>query len=121
MDSFYSFSYWIYHCKFWFILVNVWCCIFLHCVFNFSHTLLKKGATVIEAVMFLVSMLLNIVMVLVFIAGIIFMLAMILTFVEQKLRQLPERRTFPLSTKWAVTLLLIFGISCTYLMANVVY
>ena len=90
-------------------------------MFNFSHTLLKKGVAVIETVMFLVSILLNIVMVLVFIAGIIFMLAMILTFVEQKIRQLPERRTFPLSTKWAVSLLLIFGMSCTYIMANVVY
>ena len=90
-------------------------------MFNFSHTLLKKGVDVIEAVIFLVSMLINIVMVLVFIAGIIFMLAMILTFVEQKLRQLPERRTFALSTKWAVTLLFIFGMSCTYIMATVVY
>ena len=74
-----------------------------------------------EAMMFWVSMLLNIVMVLVFIAGVIFMLAMVLTFVEKKIRQLPERRTFPLSTKWVVTLLLIFGMSCTYMMANIVY
>ena len=121
MDRFYCFSYWIYHCKLWFVIVNVWYCIFLHCVFNVSHTLLKKGVNVIEAVMFLVSMLLNTVMVLVFITGIIFMLAIILTFVEKNIRQLPERRTFPLSTKWAVTLLLIFGMSCTYIMANVVY
>jgi hypothetical protein len=74
-----------------------------------------------EAMMFLVSMLLNVVMVLVFIAGIMFMLAMALTFLEQKIRKLPERRTFPLSTKWAVTLLLIFGMSCTHIMANIVY
>ena len=121
MDTFYCLSYRSYHCKRSFVLVNVWYCIFLRCLFSFSHTLLKKGVDIIEAMMFFVSMLLNIAMVLVFIAGIIFMLAMALTFVEQKIRQLPQRRTFPLSTKWAVTLLFIFGMSCTYFMANVVY
>ncbi len=56
-----------------------------------------------------------------FFSGIIFMLAIALTFPEKKLRRLPERRTFPLSTKWAASLLLIFGMSCTYIIANVVY
>ena len=71
--------------------------------------------------MFWVSLLLNIVMVFVFIAGLIFMLVMALTFPEQKLRRFSERRTFHLSMKWAVSLLFIFGISCSYIMANVVY
>ena len=74
-----------------------------------------------ESVIFLVSLLLNIVMVFVFISGLIFMLVMALTFPEQKLRRFSERRTFPLSPKWAVSLLFIFGISCSYIMANVVY
>ena len=74
-----------------------------------------------EAVMFLVSLLLNIIMVFVFIAGLGFMLAIALTFPEQKLRRFSERRTFHLSMKWAVSLLFMFGISCIYIMANVVY
>ena len=74
-----------------------------------------------ETVMFARSILLNIIMVLVFITGIIFMLVMALTFPEQKLRRLPIRRTYPLSTKWTVILLFTFGMSCAYIMANAIY
>ena len=79
------------------------------------------GPTLIEPMMFFASILLNIIMVSVFISGILFMLIMALTFPEKKFRGLEKRRTFPLSTKWAATLLLVFGISSSYIIASVVY
>ena len=45
MDTFYRFSDRIYYCKRRFILVNVWFCIFLSCMFDFSYTISQKSLT----------------------------------------------------------------------------